>query len=51
MTRTEEALLAFVGTGEVNLRRLKAADFRHNEKMQNLIAEGMVEVNGEALNG
>lgn len=53
MDRVEEALLAFVGTGEVEGKPMLATDFEDNTKnsqrMTHLIETGYVEREGDSL--
>lgn len=49
MTRAEEAFLAFAATDEIKGKPWRASDFADDQKVQNLIAEGMLDVEGETL--
>lgn len=49
MTRAEEAVLAFAATAEVEGKPWLVSMFIDDQKMQNLIAEGMIDVSGETL--
>jgi hypothetical protein len=47
LPRIEEAMLAFVGQGEVGRLPLKVAEFTDNKHMSALIEKGMIEIDGE----
>jgi hypothetical protein len=51
MDRIEEALLAFVGTGEVQKKplRLSEQSEANQQRVHNLLSEGMVSVEGDSL--
>ena len=49
MTRAEEAVLAFAAVAELKGKPWLVSTFTDDQKMQNLIAEGMIEISGKTL--